>query len=171
MSEDYEDFDEYNYDNIDDTIEMRADINAGERTTYRNDIDVDYLLEKKDRLFKTSLEYMVTKVNAITLELISNNVLSMDDLQVILGNIKNLDKPEFKNATGYVLGYIASNGGRKITELSMNSAFCLLNHYNNPESQQYCKENKYKKTNYVIEDPLVLEYDVIRYARLWISLK
>ena len=59
-------------------------------------------------------------VNAIFMELMNINIgfIHMDNLTDILDNIYTLNKPGYKNAPAYILGYYASNGGTEITKKS-----------------------------------------------------
>lgn len=97
-------------------------------------------------------------VNATFMELINLNIefIRIDSLTDILDNIYNLNKPGYKNAPAYILGYYASNGGRDITKKSVDLIWKNLN-------QITLLSTKYP--NFSIKKP-----DVIRYARLWLII-
>lgn len=75
--------------------------------------------------------------------------ISEESIEYMLKKAENLKHIEAKNPTGYILGYIASNGGGDITKT---------------------------KFNHVVKDILphsevaIQPEDVIRYARLWKTL-
>jgi hypothetical protein len=76
--------------------------------------------------------------------------ISDDDIDTILDKIDVLSHVGYKNATAYILGYLASKGGKKISSDSVNNVFTnVLPH---------------------VSDKSVHKEDVIRYARLWINL-
>lgn len=128
-----------------------------ERTGMRGiDIDV-YLNEfslKQTKLFRSDIESFIINTNSIAREMVDNNILNNNDLENILENIKNLDKPNLKNPSAYILGYIASNGGRNLDIENYKKALNII---------------KRKKTKYSLEDTSVLQPDIIRYARIWIN--
>jgi hypothetical protein len=128
-----------------------------ERTGMRGiDIDV-YLNEfslKQTKLFRSDIESFIINTNSIAREMVDNNILNNNDLENILENIKNLDKPNLKNPSAYILGYIASNGGRNLDIENYKKALNII---------------KRKKTKYSLEDTSVLQPDIVRYARIWIN--
>lgn len=147
--DDYNDYDEEKEDNI----EMQGEVNAFERVGIgrRNEfdfIDIDNL-DKKNKLKKTPLERFYETVNHICDKLKEKNILAEGDIRLILDNIGNLDKPEYKNATGYILGYIVSRGD-KITKQKIFKASDILQDF--------------------LEDNSVQIPDIIRYSRLWLNL-
>ena len=76
------------------------------------------------------------------------------DIQTLLEVSQRLPRVGYKNATAFVLGYIASHGGqRQITKLSLEKAF------------RYYKLMSTEKKDLSIKKP-----DIIRYARLWVDL-
>lgn len=90
-------------------------------------------------------------VNAIAQQLREDGFrLSNDDIIQLIETVDQLDNPQFKNPTAYLLGYIASNGGRDINKKSVNHVFTNL-----------------LKT---VSDKTVKQEDVIRYTRLWYNL-
>ena len=144
------DFDDYNDYEEEHVQEFRDERNAFERAGIRNDIDVEIEdIEKKSRTKKTPLERFVESVNAISLDLINReNILDENDRKYILESIKNVDKPEYKNATGYIFGYIVTNGGNQINKLKLSKLVSLI------------QKN-------LISDNSLQPPDIIRYARLW----
>ena len=128
-----------------------------ERTGMRGiDIDV-YLNEfslKQQKLFRSDIESFIINTNSIAREMIENNILNNNDLENILENIKNLDKPNLKNPSAYILGYIASDGGRNLDVENYKKALNII---------------KRKKTKYSLEDTSILQPDIVRYARIWIN--
>lgn len=128
-----------------------------ERTGMRG-IDIDIYLNdfslKQNKLFRSDIESFIINTNSIAREMVDNNILNNNDLENILENIKNLDKPNLKNPSAYILGYIASNGGRNLDIENYKKALNII---------------KRKKTKYSLEDTSVLQPDIVRYARIWIN--
>jgi hypothetical protein len=149
-----EDYEEYNDDYNENVENMFGDErNVYERVGMRGDInvDIDMIGMEKKKSQKTPLERFIESVNAITLQIINEkNMLSQGDLKIILETITSLNKPEYKNPTGYVLGYMASNGGFNMVGEKIFDIFDLLE---------------------FLEDKSVKPEDVIRYARLWLKIK
>jgi hypothetical protein len=106
---------------------------------------------------KDPLELFRRKVRAISLQINENfpGILSTQDINKILLKAENIPYIEFKSPTSYVLGYIASNGGTKITEKSVDYVFKNLIPLVNDSTK---------------ESDFVKEPDVIRYARFWLKL-
>jgi hypothetical protein len=108
-------------------------------------------LQKLSKTTADPKEKFAIYVNAISRSLDSNNNVNVkeDDIIAMIENIRRLKRVEFINPTGYIVGYLATNGGKNMD---------------------------YDNIQHVIED--VLPYtqtgflqppDVIRYARLWMS--
>jgi hypothetical protein len=76
--------------------------------------------------------------------------ISEDDIVAMLMKIRNLQYIEKKNATAYVMGYIASSGGSKMTKSSVDKVINQVLPYSSDSS--------------------VLPPDVVRYTRLWMDL-
>ena len=74
--------------------------------------------------------------------------MSEYDKDLIMSNIKNLDKPEYKNPLGYILGYYASKYDK-----TMEMIFDSLDTINGMSAEYPV---------FKINKP-----DIIRYARLW----
>ena len=91
------------------------DYDEDEYDEYNNQFDEeDYEketnLDKKNKLKKTPLERFYETVNAISRQLLELHKISDGDIKFILENIARLYQPDYKNATGYILGYIVSGG-------------------------------------------------------------
>ena len=140
-------------ENENENIGMGPEVNAFERMGVRNDFNMPFMdnLDKKNKLKKTPLERFYESVNAICQKLLDKNKLSQGDIKFILESIGKIDKPEYKNATGYILGYIVSGGGNKINKKKLLEAIDLSSDF--------------------LEDKSVQAPDIIRYSRLWINLK
>ena len=90
-------------------------------------------------------------VNAIAQQLREDGFrLSNDNIIQIIETVDQLENPQYKNPTAYLLGYIASNGGIEINKKSVNHVFTNI-----------------LKT---VSDKSVKSEDVLRYARLWYNL-
>ena len=130
-----------------------------DRVSMPNYIDIDMYIDlvskKRNKLFMSSLEKFVKNVYQIGKDLIENGLLSIKDLENILNNIATLDNPQYKNATAYLLGYIASDGG---TNLDPKNAENLLRKFNTLEKKKF------------FEDDTIDCAAIIRYARLWVSM-
>lgn len=77
--------------------------------------------------------------------------ISLNDVTYLLDMVRNLPKPEHKNAACYVLGYIATNGGRNISVPQVTYVF-------------------QKVLPYIDSSKKVKKPDIVRYARLWMDL-
>ena len=149
--------DEDNYDNYDEDYEkediIQEEVNAFERVGGRNNFDLldTENIDKKNKLKKTPLERFYETVNGVSQKLLEENKLSEGDIKIILQTIGLLDKPEYKNATGYILGYIVSGGG--LSNINKTKLFGAIELVEN-----------------VLEDKSVQPPDIIRYARLWMNL-
>ena len=156
--EDYNEYEDEYEDEYEkeDNIEMKGEVNAFERTGIRNDfnmLDVENL-DKKSKLKKTPLERFYESVNGICQQLLERNKLVEGDIRIILENIGQLDKPEYKNATAYILGYLTFKDSNK--DGTINKKFL---------------DNLEKKVLPTLEDRSVTIPDVIRYTRLWMNLE
>jgi hypothetical protein len=90
-------------------------------------------------------------VNAIAQQLREDRIkLSGNDLEQLIETVDILNEPQYKNPTAYLLGYIASEGGRDINRKNVNNVF----------------KNVLKS----VSDKSVKEEDVLRYTRLWYNL-
>ena len=90
-------------------------------------------------------------VNAIAQQLREDRIkLSGTDLEQLIETVDILKEPQYKNPTAYLLGYIASEGGRDIQRNNVNNVF--------------------KNILKTVSDKSVKEEDVLRYTRLWYNL-
>jgi len=94
--------------------------------------------------FKETVNAIIQKLREKEFRLNNDNIIQILDMT------DNLKDPQYKNPTSYVLGYIASDGGVRITKATVNNVF----------------KNILNK----VDDKSVKEEDVLRYARLWYDL-
>ena len=77
--------------------------------------------DTKETKLKTPLDKFISKVEAIALDLgLENDITDMTNFA------EKVKKPEYKNVTAYVLGYIASAGGYRITEQARRRACSVI---------------------------------------------
>ena len=111
---------------------------------------VDY--DKNSKKTQDPVERLKININAISMDLMKyDNNITYEDIEIMTYNVNKLNKPEYKNATAYVLGYLATRkNSRKLNKKIIYEVFdkCLPN----------------------IQDSSVKKPDVIRYARLWLNL-
>lgn len=95
------------------------------------------------------LEKFQIRVDAIArnLQSVFPGVISQDNIQTMLEKANQLKDVQYKNATAYVLGYIASTGGENLTP----QTFKIV-------------ESKISKVHL---EGNVKSPDILRYARLW----
>jgi hypothetical protein len=109
-----------------------------------------------DGKFNKNIQDPVLKFKCYV-DIISNKLMSEDvniqesDIEYMLSKVDNLQYIKFKNPSAYIAGYIASGGGKNITETSVNYCFTKILPLIELEAG--------------IQPP-----DIIRYARLWTSL-
>jgi Family of unknown function (DUF5770) len=106
---------------------------------------------KKGELIKDPVHRFYIYVNASAQKLIREGYISFvpaSDIPLILTGIKDVKNIKYKNADAFVLGYAVSKSG------SINAK-----HFNDVVA----------KTRKL--EPPIKPADIIRYARLWISLK
>jgi hypothetical protein len=141
----------------DNDIDMQPTFDDLQRVGAGNYQDLDNYIDaiggKQNKLFRSDIEIFVHSVYNVAKELIDNNILYTDDLDILLNSMSKLNKPQYKNATAYILGYIASGGGRNITKEKIKKALGLIR-FN-------------KKDIYTVQDKSIDCAAVIRYARLW----
>lgn len=124
---------EDDYDNED---PFGNEVNAFERAGFGR------IGDATEARLKTPLDKFISRIEAISLDLGLET-----DINDLIEFTNKVPKIEMKNTTAYVLGYIASSGGYRITENSRKRAMDLLKR---------------------VEDKSVQPVDVIRYARFWI---
>lgn len=112
------------------------------------------------RRVKTDVERFAIDIVMVARELDSQSNVSVSDDEIVamLTPIRQVQHPEAKNATAYLLGYFASGGGTEITSSGIKKASVLL--------------PKTEKGSPTVNDslPAVTMVDVVRYARYWMSL-
>jgi len=99
-------------------IETQAQYNDYERTGIPGFIDIDQYIDslgKRNKLFMSDIEKFVKSVFFISNELKEEGILGSEEVTDILNNISKLNKPGYKNATAYVIGYLVSDKGKDFT--------------------------------------------------------
>jgi hypothetical protein len=128
--------------------EEKSERNVFERVGYTDEL---FNLSSEDIRLRNPKTIFKIKVNAISLDIMKNtNAINKDDIRILISNINSLKYIEFKNPTGYVLGYIVTDGGKRITQKNVDFVF--------------------KTILPTVQDKSVKEPDVIRYSRLWENL-
>jgi hypothetical protein len=114
--------------------------------------NLEDLQKNINRAVQDPTDRFIILVNAISRKLMSTEVIKIneDELVSILLKIKEIKNVGCKNPTAFILGYIASKGGSKITKNSANKVFEILRKLDNRDS--------------------IKEADCIRYARYWMTL-
>ena len=87
-------------------------------------------------------------VGAISYKMSEDNIfdVSIKDRNAMCLKANNLDKIKYLNPTAYIIGYIVTNGGKKIDKKLLKKSFTKLN---------------------LLTDDSVKPADVVRYARYW----
>lgn len=146
--------------------EMKADIKAFERVGMGNvlgtEIDLKSLQGKKYNEIISNIrkrgqspyENFKIYVNAFSLKYIDEGKveLSPQDITNMLNYISFLSNPEYKNPIAFILGYIASNGGKGMDKVTFKRADSAL------------------KKIVIDADLNITPPDIIRYAKLWKKL-
>lgn len=96
--------------------------------------------------FKARVEATVRNLSSV------RGCIALDELLNVLEPINDLANIQFKNATAFVLGFIASNGGQTITKASVAKAI-------------KCRESMIMPST-PFED-IVTDKDIIKYAVYW----
>lgn len=115
--------------------------------------DIRDLQKRINKMVQDPTDRFIIYTDAIVRRLISSDAIRLsednivDMLKKAKNNVKNVG---YKNPTAYILGYIASEGGMRMTKQNVN--------------------NVLKNILPQVGDESVSEQDVIRYARLWMSL-
>lgn len=143
---------------IDEPQVMAAEVKAFERAGPGSTLlgpafgDLSEIAKKMRIISEDYTEQFAIYVDAISRKLNSNNEISIaeDDIIVMLHTIRKIKIIEHVNPSAYILGYIASNGGKNM---------------------------KVDKVRWVIDVVLpkldidsVRPPDVVRYARFWMTL-
>lgn len=106
-----------------------------------------------DRAMQDPLERFQEYVDSIARNLRTWDDVSINDtdIEIMFKKTRELKDVGYKNPSAYILGYLASEGGRSL---------------NDPKGQGW--KNSLKALSHL--DESVLEPDIIRYARLWLKL-
>lgn len=115
--------------------------------------DIGDLQKRINKMVQDPADRFIIYTDAIVRRLINSDIirLSEDDLFDMLSKAKNdVKNIGAKNPTAFILGYIASEGGMRMTKQNVS--------------------NVLKNILPEVGDESVSEEDVIRYARLWMSL-
>lgn len=160
--EGFEDTDEY-FGEEDVGPEYKAEMGAFERASIgrlgtrisAKDLKGKDVSEIYNTLSKSSFDprdRLAVLTEAISLSINDRAVLSIDNdsIQDMISYISIIKKPEDINPVGYILGYMATNGGRNMNVSQVGTVI-----------------NASKK----ILEGGITPPDVVRYARYWINLK
>jgi hypothetical protein len=162
--DEYEEYEEY-----DNEPEMRAEMGAfgpggrvgGSSSILGSKIDPRELKGKKmseiakklSRISMTPNERLRIYVDALSRKLNDDEVLKITDnmIEHMLTYISNLKNPENINPIGFILGYIATDGGKNMNKTQVKNVIKIVKKLDDEGG---------------ITDP-----DVIRYSRLWLNLR
>ena len=152
--DDYSDEDEY-----EDEYEGESKVQIGFKDLERlgGGVVVPWATDAEGNPLKTQTPFgrFTLKVDAIARNIDSECTtigLSNNDIQTLLDTSEKLKHVEHKNPSGYILGYLATQGGRK--QISRDSL----------KSVWTCYQKLRRK------DDTVKEPDIIRYSTLWREL-
>lgn len=154
---DDENFD-WDIDEDDDSVQYKDEIKAFQRVGLPGDILKRTVGPdgKIDRSIQDPLERFQIYVDASARNLMGENIsINEGDIKIMIEKAINLKYVHFKNPNAYILGYIASNGGKNITQKTFdyatNNALPLI-------------------IKSLIDKGSIRPPDVLRYARLWSNL-
>jgi hypothetical protein len=121
--------------------ELIGDIQIGTGTNFQRHID---------KLIRTPIQKFAVYVNATCRSMMSldSNILNEEDIINIIKRAQVTEKIEYKNPTGFILGYVCTKGGIKIDEKIINIVSKHILPY--------------------LEDKSITLPDIIRYSRLWL---
>ena len=129
-------------------IQYEPEINVFERVGLPGDMFGINPLTMAEKIAMSPLDKFKMDVRIVARQLDSWDIdISNDDIIKMIETAVKVDKVEHKNPTAYVLGFLASNGGRKLDHKLF----------------KYVVDQVIDKT----EKGNVKPADVIRYARLW----
>jgi len=113
--------------------------------------DFGDLQRKINRMVQDPVERFAVYVDAISRNLNSNRDIEIVDNDIIemLTHIKDIKDVQYKNPSAYILGYLATNGGRKMDKSTV--------------------KNVIEKILPQVSGGSVEPADIIRYSRLWMN--
>jgi len=106
---------------------------------------------KIERAMMDPLQRFRLFVDVISRSLMEYSDINESSINIMLEKAAELQAAEHKNPTAYILGYVASGGGRDMSRQNFSRAVKLISHVKDTGS--------------------VLPPDIIRYARLWQNLR
>lgn len=139
--------DDYEYYQTPDFLGAYRD---NERVTMRKfEIVGDKRLERAQNMLNyADIEEMIlSEITFYALQLQGNGILAEDDIITITNKFSVTPNAKYKNPIAFVLGYVATRGTRTINDFDVAQRELAL-----------------------LKDPSVVDADIVRYARLWISL-
>lgn len=133
-------------ENYEDTQDFRSEINAYQRAGLVNQYNLS-----GDRTLMTPLERFRINVDGISryLKDVVKNSLSEQDIDTMLEKADIVEAVEYKNPTGYIMGYLA------------------VDRKQNNRLTKYRYDYVIDNIISFVEDSSVKEPDIVRYARLW----
>ena len=143
---------DYDYSEDEGGDEYKEEVKVGERVGVGNLLLGRKATTRAEKAMLTPLERFRQAVDAIARGLNSTESISISEESIayLIDKAENISVIEHKNPTGYVLGFLASDGGISLTRENFNRVItrALPN----------------------VEDKSVLPPDVIRYARMWMNM-
>jgi hypothetical protein len=135
-----------------DDVEFRDEVGAFERAGPAGGFLGGKPKGKLEQALMDALERFKYNVDAVArgLNSIEGIVISEDSIFKILEKANELEEVGHKNATAFVLGYLATSGGIKLTKAQFDQVV--------------------KNALPYVDDKSVLPADIIRYSRLWLNL-
>ena len=115
-------------------------------------------LNQKKLRTQTPLQRFCLRIDAVSRNIMftcGDKYLQEPDIEKLLRQSQEIPRAKFKNSTGFVLGYIATQGGlHNLTPEKLENVW-----------------NCYKSTaNDDKKDTTIKKADIIRYARFWLTL-
>jgi hypothetical protein len=137
------------YDSYYQTPDFVSSYRDSERVTMRRFEIADKALQRTQNLldYGNVEEMILSEITFYSLQLQGNGVLMEDDVATITGKFSVVPHGRYKNPFAYVLGYVATRGSREIVDFKTAHQELIQ-----------------------LKDPSVSDADVVRYARLWLSL-
>ena len=152
-----DDQDDYGDDYGDDGTEMQATFDQQIHSSIENECgglpvdmgnNIKELTRNINQLVTEPVDRFKSYVGAISHKMTEDNIfdVSIKDRNAMCLKANNLDKIKYLNPTAYIIGYIVTNGGKKIDKKLLKKSFTKLN---------------------LLTDDSVKPADVVRYARYW----